>query len=90
MEDLMVKLAAFIIVCLCFFIFMKTYWIWYLNQARKKGVYPTQGKATLFDVRRLLIEGEKDLAIRVYCEIFGSNQQEARKAIEELEKSLKG
>ena len=84
----MIWLISFIILSLCFCIFMQTYWIWSINQARRKGLYPERGKATMFDVRRLIIEGEKHLAVRVYAEIFKINHKEAKKAVEELEKSI--
>ena len=60
-----------------------------LNQARRRGLYPPPGQATLFDVKRLITMGEVILAIRVYQEIFGVNFKGAKKAVEEMEKSLK-
>ena len=48
-----------------------------------------KGKATMFDVRHLLMEGEKDLAIRIYSEIFNVSLFKARKDVEELQRSLK-
>lgn len=45
-------------------------------------------KLTMFDVRQLLIKGEKDLAIRVYCELFKTTPEEANKAVEEIERSI--
>lgn len=45
-------------------------------------------KLTMFDVRQLLIKGEKDLAIKVYCEIFKTDPEEACRAVEELERSI--
>ena len=42
----------------------------------------------MFDVRRLILKGEKELAIRVYREIFKSNYSRAQKAVEDLEKSI--
>ena len=84
----MIWLISFIILSLCFCILMQTYWIWSIHQARRKGFYPERGKATMFDVRRLIIEGEKNLAVRVYAGIFKTNHKEAKKAVEELEKSI--
>jgi len=43
----------------------------------------------MFDVRHLLMEGEKELAIGLYCEIFHTTPAKAKKDIEELERSLK-
>ena len=42
----------------------------------------------MFDVRQLLIKGEKDLAIRVYSELFKTDPQEAHRAVEEIERSI--
>ena len=67
----------------------QVYFVWLLNQARRKGLYPYPGKATLFDVKRLLIMGEPMLAITVYREIYGVGFRDAKKAVEELEKSLR-
>ena len=60
-----------------------------ISDARRKGKLPQRGKATMFDVRHLLMEGEKDLAIRLYCEIFNTTPTKAKKDVEELERSLK-
>jgi ribosomal protein L7/L12 len=80
---------ASIILGLCFYLFWRTSSIWRLNQVRRKGLYPHQGKPTMFDVRRLLIEGEKESAIRVYGEIFHSSYKDAQKAVDELERSIR-
>ena len=72
----------------CFSLF---YWLrrkGMLSKAIKEGKIP-QGKATMFDVRRLLMEGKKDLAIEVYAEIFKTSPFQSRKDVEELERSLK-
>lgn len=81
------RLLSFIIICLCFYVFFQTYWIWWIRQARQKGIYPPKDKATMFDVRRLILQGEKELAIRLYCEIFRAARKDAKKAVEELERS---
>ena len=46
-------------------------------------------KATMFDVRHLLMEGEKELATRIYSDIFSVSLVKARKDVEELQRSLK-
>ena len=79
---------VFVIVSMCFFVFSSSRWIWSVNQARRKGLYPNKGKPTMFDVRRLIQAGHKDLAIRLYCQIFSTHFKEAKKAIEELERSI--
>ncbi|MCK5178737.1 MAG: hypothetical protein KAR32_04340 [Candidatus Omnitrophica bacterium] len=42
----------------------------------------------MFDVRRLLVKGEKDLAVRVYCELFKTSMEEATAAVDEIERSI--
>jgi hypothetical protein len=84
----MAIVMTFIIVLISFVIILKSRWIWDLNQARRKGLYPKSGRATLFDVQNMLKHNEKELAIRVYAEIFRTNYQDAKKAIDELERSL--
>ena len=82
-------LTAFIIIYVCFLIFLRTSWVSNLTQARRKGLYPPAGKATLFDVKRLISEGEIEVAVQVYCDIFKTNRRAAKKAVEEMERSLK-
>ena len=85
----MVKLYALIIFCLCFYVFLRSGRLYPPKQGRHgKGPFPGKTRPTMFDVRRLLIKGEKDMAIRVYCELFKTNSEEARRAIEELERSI--
>lgn len=81
---------ALIILLLCFLIFSQTLWIWHLKQARRKGLYPLSGRATLFDVKRLIAAGEHLLAVRLYREIYkGVSFKDAHRAVEEIEKSIK-
>jgi hypothetical protein len=56
---------------------------------RRRGKLPAKGRATMFDVRHLLMEGEKELAIQIYCEIFQTTPAKAKKDVEDLERSLK-
>ena len=84
----MILLLTFLVLALSFYILTRSHWPWYISQARRKGFYPQKGKATMFDVRRFVLMGEKNLAIRVYREIFSTNYKEAKKAVDELEKSI--
>ncbi|MCR4337416.1 MAG: hypothetical protein NUV91_06380 [Candidatus Omnitrophica bacterium] len=63
-------------------------WIWYWVRVRKSGQDLFGGKPTLFDVRRLLLEGKQEAAIRLYSQIFRINRQEAEKGVRELDSSL--
>jgi len=85
----MIILYTILIVLVCFLVFINTYRVWFLIDARRRGKLPLRGKATMFDVRHLLMEGEKELAIQLYCEIFKTTPAKAKKDIEELERSLK-
>ncbi len=85
---ILVFLMTLGIIGLCFFLLSKSQWIFSLNHARRKGLIPKKDKATMFDVRRLLQHGERDAAIRVYCEIFECSKSESHKAIKDLEQSI--
>ena len=83
-------LIALLILLLCFFVLSQILWIWHLNQARRRGLYPSSGQATLFDVKRLIMAGESVLAIRLYREIYKrTNFKEAQKAVAQIEKGIK-
>lgn len=85
----MVYFFTFIIVAICFLVFAMSQWMWVLNRARRKGLFPEKGKATMFNVRRLIILGKKDLAIFVYIDIFKVSYRQANQAVDELEKSIR-
>ena len=85
----MVILYTALIVLVCVLVLFNTYRSWFFIEARRRGKLPLKGKVTMFDVRHLLMEGEKELAIQVYCEIFQTTPIKAKKDIEELERSLK-
>ncbi len=81
-------IITFLIVGIYFLTLCMTGWMFKLNRSKKKGYVPKQGKMTMFHVRDLIIRGEKDLAIHVYCEIFQTNRQAATKAVDDLEKNI--
>jgi len=85
----MVVLYTTLIVLVSILVLLNTYRVWFLINARRHGKLPQTGKATMFDVRHLLMEGEKELAVRVYCDIFKTTPIKAKKDIEELQRSLK-
>ena len=86
---MIVYLYTMLIILVCFLILVNIYRIRLLNDARRRGKLPLKGKATMFDVRNLLMEGEKELAIQLYCEIFHVTLSRAKKDVEELQRSLK-
>lgn len=85
----MTFLYTTLIVLVCFLVLLNTRQILSIKEARRRGKLPAKGKGTMFDVRHLLMEGEKDLAVQLYCEIFNTSPHRAKKDIVELERSLK-
>lgn len=85
----MTVLYSLIMLLVCALVFFNSYRVWMVNDARRRGKLPKQGKATMFDVRRLLLEGEKEVAIQLYTEIFNTTPMRAKKDVEELLRSLK-
>jgi len=49
---------------------------------------PAQTSLTMFDVRECILNGEKELAVQIYCEIFKVGVDQGKKAVEELERSI--
>lgn len=63
-------------------------WIWALTLSRRQGSKVWKKNPTLFDVRELIIKGEKDLAIRLYCYIYFVSFKKGKKAVEDLQRSI--
>lgn len=85
----MVYITTLVVILICFFIFFQTYYIWSLNQARRKGKIKEKDTATMFDVRQLLQEGEREAAVELYARMFHISRKKALQDIEELERSMK-
>ena len=85
----MVILYTVLIILVCLLVFLNANRAWFFVDTHRRGKLPEKGKATMFDVRHLLMEGEKELAVLLYCEIFHTTPAKAKKDIEELERSLK-
>jgi hypothetical protein len=70
---------------------IQIYWIWMVRKAQKIYLKEIQAHApTMFDVRELLLQGDKDMAVKLYCEIFNLQDiDRARKEVEDIERSLK-
>ncbi len=85
----MVVLYTTLIILVCLLVLFNAYRARFLMEARRRGKLPAKGRATMFDVRHLLMEGKKELAIQVYCEIFQTTPIKAKKDVEALERSLK-
>ena len=82
-------LVTFILVGGCFFILFKGKRIWLINRARRRGFNPKKDKPTMFHVRELILQDEKEMAIQMYCEIFKTGRSEATREVENLERSIK-
>ena len=87
----MSHLPSFLISAFCFLVLFGIYWLWAMKGfntfAFKKK--PAPRKPTMFDVRRLLQDGNRESATKAYIEIFKVPLKKARKDIEELERNLK-
>lgn len=85
----MSKLYILTIICLSGYILVKSRWFRaFLRAWRDVELFSRNEKLTMFDVRRLIIKGEKDLAVRVYCELFKTSAEEAIQAVEDIERSI--
>ena len=85
----MVVLYTALIILVSLLLSFNIYRSWFFIDARRCGKLPVKGRATMFDVRHLLMEGKKELAIQTYCEIFQITSTKAKKDVEDLERSLK-
>ncbi len=85
----MIFLYVTLIILVCLLVLINVSRARFFMNASRCGKLPEKGKATMFDVRHLLMEGKKDLAVDLYCEIFHTIPPKAKKDIEELERSLK-
>lgn len=87
-QILLTIFATIIVVGLCFLFFYRTSYIWLINHARRKGLYPPQRKAALEDVKHLLLSGERGMAVRVYSQMYKLSLKQAELEVDLLERSL--
>jgi len=80
----MVFLYTLFIVLICFSIFFFTRWLGYLRNSKISSFINNKTEPTMFNVRNLIINGERRKAIQVYLRIFQVNEQEASQAIDDL------
>ena len=85
----MVFLFTALVVLVSVLVLLNARHLWMVNTSRRRGKLPVRGKGTMFNVRHLLMEGEKELAVQLYCEIFNTTPIKAKRDVEELERSLK-
>ena len=67
---------------------VQAYWIFVINRQRKELKEFDQEQVTMFDVRELLMDGEYELAVRVYKDLFDIDDTQAEKEVAELERSM--
>ncbi|MBL8012364.1 MAG: hypothetical protein JNN05_00815 [Candidatus Omnitrophica bacterium] len=84
-------MSQIIITVLLFLILCTFYWVFIMKGSpsvffKKRA---PQRKPTMFDVRRLLQEQDREGAIKMYIEIFRVSYRKAKKDVEELERNLK-
>lgn len=77
------------LICLFFGIIFYIKEVWALRRTRRRGILSNPDKVTMFDVRRLLQQGEKDQAVRLYGILFKTTAMESREAVDELERGMK-
>jgi hypothetical protein len=85
---------SIVVAVITFLLLFYAYWIWARGPLHPKPAAEPkkkEGKAvpTMFDVRRLLKEGDKKGATRLYAQIFKVPAKQAERDIEELERSMK-
>ena len=84
---LLTFILTFILVGVILFVFTQTSYIWAINQARRRGIYP-RGKITLDHVKDLLRRDEFFLAICAYRSMYRINFRQAKKEVELLERHM--
>lgn len=80
-------LFILLIAAVGFLIVMRACGIWDKNRRRRFDA-PLK-RPTLFDVKALLEKGDKDSAIQAYGRIYTVGFEEAKKAVEDLERNLR-
>ncbi len=70
---------------------VQLYWVWFVQKTQKQLLQEQkESQPTMWDVREVLKEGDKDLAVQLYCQIFNTNDiEKARREVEELARHCK-
>jgi hypothetical protein len=86
----MIWFAIFISVMLVTLLGLQIYWVLAMRKAQK--LYLEQARheePTMWDVREVLLEGDRDLAVQLYCDIFRIQDIDlARKEVEEFSRHI--
>jgi hypothetical protein len=83
---------VFIAVMLTALLGLQIYWIVALRKAQKSYLeHSRHEQPTLWDVREVLLEGDKDLAVQLYCDVFRIDDIErARREVDQLSRNING
>lgn len=86
----MIWFAIFISVMLVTLLSLQIYWVLAMRKAQKQYLEQARHEEpTMWDVREVLLEGDKDLAVQLYCDIFRIQDIErARKEVEEFSRHI--
>lgn len=85
----MVVFYSIVVIAIVAVIAVQLYWIYMVNRERKfLEEEMADDQITMFDVRQLLMEGEKEMAVKVYSDLFDVSEEQAQKDVEELERSM--
>lgn len=85
---MMIYVLIFLMIGIFLLNFYSSRWTWNVKQPPRKGNNLNAHKPTMFQVRELIIKGEKDTAIKLYGQIFPVSREEAQTAVNELERSI--
>jgi len=86
----MIWFAIFISVMLVTLLGLQVYWVLAMRKAQKQYLEQARHEEpTMWDVREVLLDGDKDLAVQLYCDIFRIQDIErARKEVEEFSRHI--
>ena len=86
----MIWFVIFISVMLVTLLGLQIYWVLAMRKAQKQYLEQARHEEpTMWDVREVLLDGDKDLAVQLYCDIFRIQDIErARKEVEEFSRHI--
>ena len=86
----MIWFFVFISVMLVALLGLQIYWVLAMRKAQKQYLEQARHEEpTMWDVREVLLDGDKDLAVQLYCDIFRMQDIErARKEVEEFSRHI--
>lgn len=88
----MVWLISLAVVVLAAILVVQLYWVWMFKKAQQQHLQEIKesNRPTMWDVREVLKGGDRDLAVQLYCEVFGIDDiEKARREVDEIERSMR-